>query len=112
MLKISGNELCITKGDSAFITVNIEYADGQPYEMKSGDKLKLSAKNDINGSVLMAVESSTNTIHILPSDTKNLVPGKGFFDIQLKSGSEVYTLVGVTNENVPNLTVYPEVTED
>lgn len=112
MLKLYGNCMELTKGDSAFIHVDINYADGSPYQMQSGDKLIMSAKNNIYQPVAMSVESNTDTIHILPSDSKKLEAGRGFFDIQLKAGDEVYTLVGVVDENVPNLTVYPEVTED
>lgn len=112
MLKISGNRIELTKGDSAYITVNITYADGSPYTMQASDKLKFTVKKDLDSEVLMAVESATNTIHVAHSDSKNLIPGLCYGDIQLKSGEDIYTLFGVVNEDIPNVVVYPEVTED
>lgn len=110
MLSLVGNELKITRGDSAYITVNIEYADGTPYVMQAGDTLKLSAKHNLNGSVDMEVASSNSTLHITPELSRGLVVGKGFFDIQLTTSEDIFTLVGVVDQDIPNMVVYPEVT--
>lgn len=112
MLKIIKNEIGLTRGDSAYIGVNIVELDGTPYEMKSGDKLTFSARKEIGEGVLMSVESTTKTIHILPSDSRKLVVGKGFFDVQLTSGEDIFTIIGPESSSLPNLTVYPEVTTE
>lgn len=112
MLKISGNQIGLTRGDSAYIGVNIVELDGTEYEMKSGDKLTFSARKEIGESVLMSVESTSKTIHILPSDSRKLIVGKGFFDVQLTSGEDIFTIVGPESPSLPNLTVYPEVTTE
>lgn len=47
MLKVSNNIIKITKGDSAVFNVDIAFADGTPYIIKSGDKLKMTVRNKL-----------------------------------------------------------------
>lgn len=113
MLNISKNTMGITRGDSAYIHVSILQTDGTPYEMQSGDTLTLTAKKDLTGAAMMSVTSSTPTVHIQPAQSRRLEVGRGFFDLQLATAAgEVYTIIGPENPDIPNLTVYPEVTQE
>lgn len=110
MFEISKNELSITKGDSAYIDVEITDKSGNPYSMKATDSLKMSVAAAIGTTPIMYVESNTSTLHITHDQSALLPVGKCFFDVQLKIGDDVYTLAGPVDEYIPNMTVYPEVT--
>lgn len=106
MFDLENGIMRITKGDSAEIVVDFE-----DYTMQSGDKLVFTAKNKIGGDVWCTVESTNNIIKLTPTNTKNFVPGKGCYDIELRTGTDVYTFVGLTDTTKSNMIVYAEVTE-
>ena len=110
MLKIVNDIIKLTKGDSAMFNVAITYADGTPYELKSGDTLKMTVRRRIGSDVLLESESTTNTItHEM---TSNLIPGQCVYDIELKTASgEVFTVVGLRDNSTYNMYVIGEVTE-
>ena len=112
MLKFVNNIIKITKGDSAVFNVDIAYADGTPYIIKSGDKLKMTVRRRIGSEVLLESESTTNTITLTHDMTTKLVPGNCVYDIELKtSAGEVYTVIGLTDNSTYNMYVVGEVTE-
>ena len=94
MLKVSNNIIKMTKGDSAMFNVAITYADGTPYELKSGDTLKMTVRRTIGSEVLLESESTTGTITLTHEMTSNLIPGQCVYDIELKTSTgEVYTVI-------------------
>ena len=112
MLKISNNIIKMTKGDSAMFNVAITYADGTPYEMKSGDTLKMTVRRTIGSEVLLESESTTGTITLTHEMTSNLIPGQCVYDIELKTSTgEVYTVIGLRDNSTYNMYVIGEVTE-
>lgn len=112
MLKVSNNIIKITKGDSAMFNVAITYADGTPYELKSGDTLKMTVRRTIGSEVLLESESTTGTITLTHEMTSNLIPGQCVYDIELKTSTgEVYTVIGLRDNSTYNMYVIGEVTE-
>ena len=87
MLKFVNNIIKITNGDSAVFNVDIAYADGTPYIIKSGDKLKMTVRRRIGSEVLLESESTTNTITLTHDMTSKLVPGNCVYDIELKTST-------------------------
>lgn len=112
MLKIVNDIIKLTKGDSAMFSVSISFADGSPYELKSGDKLKMTVRRRIGSDVLLESESTTGTITLTHEMTSKLIPGQCVYDIELKTSSgEVYTVIGLTDNSTYNMYVVGEVTE-
>ena len=112
MLKIVNDIVKLTKGDSAMFNVAITFADGTPYELQPGDRLKMTVRRRIGSDVLLESESTTNTITLTHEMTSNLIPGQCVYDIELKTSSgEVYTVVGLTDNSTYNMYVVGEVTE-
>ena len=112
MLKIVNDIVKLTKGDSAMFNVAIAFADGTPYELQPGDRLKMTVRRRIGSKVLLESESTTNTITLTHDMTSKLVPGNCVYDIELKtSAGEVYTVIGLTDKSAYNMYVIGEVTE-
>ena len=53
MLKISGTKISLTKGDSAYITINICKEDGSPYILQEGDEVSIQVRHEPNGGELL-----------------------------------------------------------
>lgn len=112
MLKIANNIIKLTKGDSAMFNVAITLFDGTPYELKPGDRIRMTVRRHIGSEVLLESESTTNTITLTHEMTSKLIPGSCVYDIELKtSAGEVYTVVGLTDNSMYNMYVIGEVTE-
>lgn len=111
MLEIKNKMIKITKGDSAKLSVALTMGDGQTYEMKTGDMLTFTVRKRPDSDVLFQVTSNTNELTFTPNDTKKLEVGNCCFDIQLTTASsDVFTVVGLTDNASYNMVVYPEIT--
>ncbi len=115
MLSIKNGKISLTRGDSAYINVDLTTSTGEVYEMQAGDTLTLTVRRlaDDTSAVLLQTESDSAQLHLLPAQTKQLSAGKYSYDIQLVTSSgDVYTVVGATNTStiLNNFTILPEVT--
>lgn len=101
MLEINDNAIYLTRGDSAFITVNLLNSLGDNYTPAIGDKLYFRLKNNVFGDSLILsklIDISTLTLELVPSDTTNLDFATYRYEIELVTGSgQCYTVV----ENAP-----------
>ena len=115
MLLIEGNIITLTRGDSAYIHVELITEDCSAYQMQEGDRLRLTVRERADDShiILMETESSTDTILLAPAVTGAVAPGKYSCDIQLETAAgDVYTVLGAESvrTNLKNFVVLPEVT--
>ena len=115
MLTIKNGRILLTRGDSAYINVELTTSTGEVYEMHPRDTLTLTVRKlaDDTSAVLLQTESDSTQLHLLPAQTKQLTAGKYSYDIQLSTASgDVYTVVGAadTNTSLSNFTILPEVT--
>ena len=105
MIKIKSNgEIRLTRGDSAYITINIVDSQKNPYLIDDGDLLRCQVRkqyNDDNNSGLLfngeITDNGDGTVlwHIRPQDTDHAVlPEKYYYDIQLETGdnNDVFTI--------------------
>lgn len=108
MLYISGNNVKLTRGDTAYLTVPIVMENGEEYVIQNGDTLILSVKKTVSDAdyCFQKFVPNDTTIHIEPSDTENLPFGKYKYDIQLnKANGDRFTLIDVaTFEILPEVT--------
>lgn len=93
MFKIDGNNLYLTRGDTAYLSVNI---DGNDREIR---ELTLSVKKDIaDAEYAFQLTAIDNKFIFEPADTKDLDYGKYVYDIQMTTEyNEIFTIVEKSN---------------
>ena len=99
MLHINGNEIKLTRGDSAYLKIPIinKLPDGseEEYELSATDKLTMTMRKGYDGEVCFrkTIEGG-NTFRIAPEDTKHCEFGKYKYDVQLVTEfGDVYTVI-------------------
>lgn len=108
MFEYSFGKLNLTKGDTGTFTFS---RDGN--SLADGDTVTLTIRERLDGPVVLQSISNGNALKLTHEQTKELKPGKYFFDIEYRSadGSIVHT-VGPKGEYDKNCTIYPEVTHE
>lgn len=113
MLEISGNNISLTRGDSAYITISVKRQNGEPYELRSGDIIQCQVRTSVNtGRVLIDASTENGKIviaegsivwRISADETKQMSVGKYHYDVQLKNNQEdVYTFIPDSIFNITN----------
>ena len=90
------NNITLTRGDSASISVTLKNPDGTDYNLQSGDELLFTVKyNCITEDIIIQKDISTDAIiNLIPSDTKDLLYGEYFYDVQLtRANGSVNTVI-------------------
>lgn len=97
MLEIKDNRVYLTRGDSASIIINLTDALGGIYTPIASDKLYFRLKKNIFGDSLILVKAfdiETQTLHLTPSDTKNLDFTSYRYEVELvTSDNQHYTVI-------------------
>lgn len=105
MIKITGTKISLTRGDSAYITVNILNSDGTPYELQEDDNVRCQIRTAPSTGILLycADRESGNVFlddegeliwYIQPADTKDLDIGTYYWDAQLEtSNGDIFTFI-------------------
>ena len=94
MLKISGNKISLTRGDSAYITLSID-----DYELNDGDVVRVQIRDVPNTGELLVegdVDTSGEEIvwHIYPYQTSNLEVKTYYWDAQLETANgDIFTFI-------------------
>ena len=97
MLTIKGNEIHLTQGDSAILTVEITNDDGTPYAIKEGDSLTITVKATNGTKIFSKTVQAYESIIIEPKDTADVGVGRYKYDIQLDTENQVYTIIPVSS---------------
>ena len=96
-VKIQGNKIHLTRGDTLRVTVNI-IQDGEAYVPVEGDSVRFALKRDLddpNPLILRDIPIDTLQLILVPEDTKPLDFGKYWYDIELtKNDGTVDTFIG------------------
>lgn len=105
MLKISGQDITLTRGDTARISIGIT-SGGQAYDYSADTVVFSVKKNTSTPDFLIQKTVQDGVVTILPTDTASLTYGTYVYDVQLTTaGGDVCTVI------VPhNFTVAQEVT--
>lgn len=100
MIRISGSTILITRGDTAYISINVNDQDGNPYELQDGDKIEIHVRPRVSDRTELAFEGTVEyendevIWHIKPEDTDELEIDTYFYDVQLTtSNSDVFTII-------------------
>lgn len=119
MFKIENNLIYLTRGDTAYLTVELE--DDEKFNV--GDIANLSIKKNLKNEtayslhkeIVVSEEKNSLVIKIDPDDTKNMDYGLYYYDIQLKraSNGDIFTIVTPDEDNPkPNFKLLKEVTSN
>lgn len=90
MFKIDGNNLYLTRGDTAYLAVNITGANDLRIK-----EINLSVKKNVNDEdYVFQLTAIDNKFIFSPKDTKDLDYGKYYYDIQITTElEEIFTIV-------------------
>lgn len=110
MTNYSNGVLYVTRGDSVDIPLTILDVNKQPYQLQSGDVVRFTAKEKVNGPTIVQKEISANMLSLTPAETRLFTFSRGVFEVEVNLASgKVYTIIGVKDEIKNNLIIYPEV---
>ena len=106
----------LTRGDSASIIFGAKDAQGNNYIPVAGDELKFAVAKKVGADPIFEVANTMDddadafwTINIPASVTSDMKFADYAYDVQLKSGSSVTTIIGQTDSITPTFRVWGEV---
>ena len=104
MLKVKGNNIKLTRGDTAYLTVPItDTVSGETYEIDNSDVLTFSVRKNVNAKeyLFQKVVQGSNVFKILPTDTSDLRYGTYIYDVQLDmANGDRFTIIEPSNFEV------------
>ena len=109
----------LTRGDSASIIFGAKDAQGNDYTPVVGDELKFAVAKKVGADPIFEVANTMGddaesfwTINIPASVTSDMKFTDYAYDVQLKSGSSVTTIIGQTDSITPTFRVWGEVANE
>ena len=99
MIRIDKDNIHLTKGDSAFLNLEIYNNQHVPYKVQDGDIITITVRNYIDNSLVFTKSVQAGTcIAIEPTDTNAATIGRYKYDIQLETlAGEIYTIIPKSN---------------
>lgn len=109
MLKLSGNRIKMTQGDSVQIEISLTDGNGRPYEPHGGDTLAFGMrKTPYSKDCALYKEIRNALLELTPAETKSLGAGRYVYDVQLTTaGGYVFTVISCAE-----FEIVPEVIRD
>lgn len=86
MIKIIGNTIEMTRGDTFIATVGITDSSGEAYTPAEGDAIRFALKKDYKGKnplITKTIPNGSLVLQLNPADTKALCFGNYVYDIEL-----------------------------
>lgn len=98
MVRLSGNTIYLTRGDTLSTTLVLKYADGSEYEPAEGDVIRFACKENYDDEECLIeknIPTDTMNLVIEPEDTAGLdQPMSLVYDIELSTvGGYVMTVI-------------------
>ena len=92
--------ITVQKGRTLSVVISVDDADGEPYTLESGDKIRFGVRNVSGGNKLIYKELTSSDevdgkypLELTPEDTA-IVPGRYLYDVSLQtSNGELYDIV-------------------
>lgn len=99
MLKVTGSDIQLTRGDSGTFTIEILNPDGSKYIRQDGDELVFTLKeNTHTNETLLQKNIDGLVLEILPTDTEGIKYGTYKYDVQLTTSTgQVFTVIAPSN---------------
>lgn len=98
MLKVIHNRIYLTRGDTAYIEVDLTDENGNAIELEDDDQLIFTVKYSTSKkNALLTKTVNEGLVTLSPDDTSDLDFGCYVYDIQLtRSNGDVFTIVEPT----------------
>lgn len=98
MIKVEGNTITMTRGDTLVVTLTLKNADGTAYTPVEGDAVRFAMKRNFNDAqcvIEKTISTADMTLTLASNDTKKLPqPSKYVYDMQItKSDGTVDTFI-------------------
>lgn len=94
MLKITDNNIMLTRGDTAVLNLSVTDSSGTSYDYSSDLTQFTVKRNCVTEDIVLQKTFNGTTITINPSDTKDLNYQDMKYDVQIiTSGGAVYTVI-------------------
>lgn len=100
MLKVSGNRIELTRGDTMILEVTLQDETGQPYEPTESDKVYFRLKRNATAKDMFVVKEipiDTMILKLDAADTQNLKFGTYVYEIELVTSND-YHFTAIANE--------------
>jgi hypothetical protein len=109
MLEVNETMISLTKGDTAHLSVEITNSpSGEAYTILADDVVILTIKKQAYETAPIMLQKKvvgSGNIALAPEDTAEMAPGNYKYDVELRSGADVYTVIQCSE-----FTLLPEVT--
>lgn len=109
MLEIRNNDIYLTRGDTAQLTIGIRNdVTSMDYEMQPTDALHLTVRRQPSAESMVLISKvavGNCDIKLTPDDTAKISTGRYVYDAELHTGDDVYTVIQCKTFNL-----LPEVT--
>lgn len=86
-------KIILTRGDTASIIVSVKTLDGKDYDIGDGIVTFTMRKSPNSEIAFQKVADENHYITIAPEDTSDLNTGLYIYDVQLRQGDNIYTIV-------------------
>lgn len=94
VIEQESKKIIITRGDTASMLVTVKTIDGSDYPLAAGDIITLTVRKTPDSEIaIQKVADENHYITIAPEDTSSLDTGLYVYDVQLKEGDNIYTIV-------------------
>ena len=94
IIENDSKKIILTRGDTASMLVTVKTIDGSDYSLTAGDTITLTVRKTPDSEIaIQKVADENQYITIFPEDTSSLNAGLFCYDVQLKSGDNIYTIV-------------------
>lgn len=110
MLEIRNNEIYLTRGDTAQLTIAIRNdVAGMDYEMQPTDELHFTVRRQPTAESVVLISKvavGNCDIKLTPDDTAKISTGRYVYDAELHTGEDVYTVIQCKTFNLlPEVTI-------
>ena len=104
MVTIDDKNIHLTRGDTAYITINIDIDD---IELRDSDVVRCQVRSQPNGGYLwfesiLEQDEGGYLWHVRPDDTSRMKPGNYYYDVQVEiaDSGDVFTVIPVSTFEV------------
>jgi len=114
MIKIDETMISITRGDSAYIQLDISDMSGEPVTLSSRDIVRCQVRKRPNdgelvfeGDIIRSDQDNSIVWHIHPEDTMNEFVGTYYWDAQVEfTNGDIFTFIPVSKfKLLPEITM-------
>jgi len=107
VIEQKSKKIILTRGDTASMLVEVQDINGNKYEFEEGDIITFTMRKSPKSEIALQVIADENHYVVFaPEDTSGLDTGLYVYDVQLRSGDNIYTIVPMSFFELRNEVTY------